>query len=383
MIKYCTYCLLPETKPDLKFDTNGKCSACTAFSNRKEIDWDLRKFEFDEIVKKFKSRKKGPWDCIVPVSGGKDSTAQVLKILELGLNPLAVNSRTCDLSNLGRENLENLQNLGIDCIEISPNPNVRRRLNKFCLQRVGDISWPEHLGIFTLPVKAAVMFEVPLIIWGENSQNEYGGPAASQSKNTLDRGWLEEFGGLLGLRVTDLIDSGEFKDSEVEIYTYPSQEKIDSVGVTGLFLGHYFQWDGLANSLIAKVNGFKSFSGIVEGSFADYENLDNYQHGIHDYFKFLKFGYGRATDIASILIRRGILSRNSIKGVVKEIDGRYPWTYLGKSLTSILENINMTIKEFDQLCDKYTNKKLFKIDSSNNFKRDLLGNLVKINYDNP
>ena len=381
-LKYCTNCLLPETKPDIGFDLNGVCTACTAFKNRKSIDWESRKIEFFEIIDKFKSHQGNGWDCIVPVSGGKDSTAQILKMLELGLNPLAVNSRTCDLSSLGRENLENIMNLGVDCIEFSPKQDIRKKLNKFCLERVGDISWPEHLGIFTIPVRAAVMFNVPLIIGGENSQNEYGGPASSQSNNVLDRNWLEEFGGLLGLRVSDLVDSGEFEEKDLNLYYYPSQEDLNRVGVTGLFLGHYFPWDGLSNVLISKAHGFKPFSSIVEGSYVDYENLDNHQHGIHDYFKFLKFGFGRATDIASIHIRRGLVSRDLALEAVKNLEGKFPWTYLGKKLNHILKNIDMTLTEFNLLCDSYTNKNIFKLDKNNELLKDESGNLVKVNYDN-
>lgn len=381
-IIYCTSCLLPETKPDLNFDSSGVCAACLAYSNRKQIDWKSRQEEFFQIIDKFRNTKKNSWDCIVPVSGGKDSTAQVLKMLELGLNPLAVNSRTCDLSTLGRANLENIMNLGVDCIEVSPKPNIRRRMNKFCLEKIGDIAWPEHVGIFTIPVRVALMFDVPLIIWGENSQNEYGGPASSQNNTILDRRWLEEFGGLIGLRVTDLIDSGEFKKSDLELYLYPDQDELNQAGVTGLFLGQYFPWDGLSNALIAKDNGFKSFDRIVEGSFADYENLDNYQHGIHDYFKFLKYGYGRATDIASIQIRRGLIERGVALEAVKELEGGYPWTYLGKNLKEILNNIDMNLTDFDLLCEKFTNKSLFRVDRNGELVKSKTGNLIKVNYDN-
>jgi N-acetyl sugar amidotransferase len=373
--------LFPETKPDLSFNSDGICSACTAYDNRSFIDWEARRTEFMGIVDRFSKNKKNNWDCIVPVSGGKDSTAQILKMLELGLNPLAINSRTCHLSPLGRENLENLNNLGVDCVEFSPRPDVRKKLNKFSLERVGDISWPEHLGIFTIPVRAAVIFNVPLIIWGENSQNEYGGPASSQTSNTLDRRWLEEFGGLLGLRVTDLLDSGEFKESDLTMYFYPTQDELNHVGVTGLFLGHYFPWNGYSNAIVSKIEGFKSFNKVVEGSFVDYENLDNYQHGIHDYFKFLKFGYGRATDIASMHIRRGLISRDKALKLVTKLEGNYPWTYLNKPLHEILDYINLTLDDFNRLCEKYTNKSLFK---SNNGKllKDEFGNLIKTNYDN-
>ena len=122
------------------------------------------------------------------------------------MNPLCVTSTTCDLSEIGRHNIENIKNLGVDYIEMSPNPIIRAKLNKIGLKTIGDISWPEHVGIFTIPVRAAVQYNVPLIVWGENSQNEYGGPAAAADNKVLNRRWLEEFGGLLGLRTNDLLN---------------------------------------------------------------------------------------------------------------------------------------------------------------------------------
>ena len=380
MINYCKLCLLPSTKPDLFFDDSGVCAACIAFENRTEIDWHSREREFLDIVAKYKG--KSNWDCLIPVSGGKDSTAQVIKMLELGLNPLCVTATTCDLSAIGRENIENLKNLGVDYVEFSPNPVTRRKLNKIGLEIVGDIAWPEHVGIFTIPVRAAVEFGVPLIIWGENSQNEFGGPAAAQEGNTLNRAWLEEFGGLLGLRVTDLVSNFGFKESALIPYTYPQDEELKRVGVTGLFLGHYFPWDGLSNALVAQAHGFRSYGLPVEGSMVDYENLDNHQHGIHDYFKFLKYGFGRATDIASLHIRRGRISREQALQIVIDRDGRYPASYLGKSLLEIISPLELSLNEFNQICDKFTNKALFRKNKSGELERQSDFSLTKINYDN-
>ncbi len=381
-IKYCIRCLLPETKPDLSFDASGVCSACNAFAKRREIDWDQRKSEFLDLVNKYKSQSSSSWDCIVPVSGGKDSTAQVLKMLELELNPLCVTSTTCDLSEIGRQNIENIKSLGVDYIEFSPNKNVRKRLNRFGLETVGDISWPEHVGIFTIPVRAAVQYNVPLIVWGENSQNEYGGPATSQDSPYLNRRWLEEFGGLLGLRVSDVQNALGLSQKQLIPYTYPSDEELTAVGVTGLFLGHYFPWDGVSNYLIASGNGFKTYGKTVEGSIVDYENVDNYQTGIHDYFKYLKFGFGRATDIASLHIRRGRLTREQALSLVKKHDGMYPSIYLNKSLGEVLSGIGVTIKEFDNLCDRFMNTNLFLKDSNGLVLRNDFGTPIKVNYDN-
>jgi hypothetical protein len=247
---------------------------------------------------------------------------------------------------------------------------------------VGDISWPEHVGIFTIPVRAAVQFNVPLLVWGENSQNEYGGPAAAAGNNTLNRRWLEEFGGMLGMRITDLKGMEGIEAKDLIPYTYPSDEDLVRVGVTGLFLGHYIPWDGLSNALIAQANGFHAYDKVVEGSMVNYENLDNHQTGIHDYFKFLKFGFGRATDLACMHIRRGRLTRQDGLEAVKRMDGIFPWEYLGKSLKDILRPLDISEDEFTRLCDKFTNKKIFRRDASGALLKDRNGNLTKINYDN-
>jgi N-acetyl sugar amidotransferase len=382
MLTYCKRCVMPDTKPDLHLGEEGVCNACLSYEKRKEIDWDARHAELLQVLEKYRKPGGSNWDCIVPVSGGKDSTYQVVRMLQLGLNPLCVTSTTCDLSPLGRKNIENLKHLGVDYVEISPNPLIRAKLNSIGLKQVGDISWPEHVGIFTIPVRAAVQFNVPLLVWGENSQNEYGGPAAAAENNVLNRRWLEEFGGLLGMRVTDLIGMEGIEAKHLISYTYPSDEELARVGVTGLFLGHYVPWDGLSNTLIAQANGFHTYDKVVEGSMVSYENLDNHQTGIHDYFKFLKFGFGRATDLACMHIRRRRLTRQDGLEAVMRLDGTFPWEYLGKPLEEILRPLDITVDEFINLCDKFTNKKIFKRDSSGALIKDRDGNLTKINYDN-
>lgn len=382
MLKYCTKCVMPHTKPDLSFDEEGVCSACRSFEKRQEIDWKTRRSELEVVLDRYRSKNGSNWDCIVPVSGGKDSTYQVVRMLQLGMNPLCVTATTCDLSEVGRKNIENIKSLGVDYIEFSPNKKVRAILNRIGLTQVGDISWPEHVGIFTIPVRAAVQYGVPLIVWGENSQNEYGGPAAASENNVLNRRWLEEFGGLLGLRVSDLVGIEGVEARHIIPYAYPTDEDLMRVGVTGIFLGYYIPWDGYSNALIAQANGFTTLDATVEGSIVNYENLDNHQTGIHDYFKYLKFGFGRATDIACLHLRRGRITRQDAIEMVKRRDGKFPWTYLGKPLEKILEPLEMSVEDFIKVCDRFTNKKIFKVNARNELVRDRHGNLIKINYDN-
>jgi hypothetical protein len=248
--------------------------------------------------------------------------------------------------------------------------------------QVGDISWPEHVTIFTLPVRIAVQMGIKLIVWGENPQNEYGGPAAAATGNTLTRRWLEEFGGLLGLRVTDLVGQEDIEPRHLVPYTYPSDDDLARVGVTGIFLGYYLPWDGLQNAIFAQSYGFETWPQMIEGSLCNYENLDNYQTGIHDYFKFIKYGFGRATDIASMHVRRGRLRREDARKLVKLHDGRFPWTYLGKPIEETLANIDLTFDEFVEVCDRFTNKRLFVTDRHGELVRGPDQHLTKINDDN-
>lgn len=381
-MRYCKLCLYPETKPDLSFDEHGVCNACLNYQYRDTVDWDQRKDEFLRVVEKYRSKNGDNYDCLVPVSGGKDSTYQLLRLLEVGMNPLCVTATTDDLSDIGRRNIENIKQLGVDYIEVTTNPVVRRRINRFTLETVGDISWPEHVTIFTIPVRVAVQHDIRLIVWGENPQHEYGGPAASTQQNVLDRRWLEEFGGLLGLRVSDIIGQIGVSRHDMIQYTYPTDAELARVGVTGIFLGYYFPWDGYRNALYAQGYGFETYPTMVEGALANYENLDNHQMGLHDYFKFLKYGFGRATDIACNHIRRGRLTRRDGLALVKHHDGKFPWTYLGKKIEDILAPLDMPIEEFIEICDRWTNKKLFKCDNQGKLIKDRFGNLQKLFIDN-
>ncbi len=382
MLTYCVKCVMPSTKPDLHLDNAGVCNACRSFEARKQVNWAVRRAELEAILEKYRNKDGTNWDCIVPVSGGKDSTYQVVQMLQYGMNPLCVTATTCDLTEIGRKNIQNIKQLGVDYIEVSPNPLVRAKLNRIGLMQVGDISWPEHVGIFTIPVRAAVQFNIPLIIWGENSQNEYGGPAAMAENNVLNRRWLEEFGGLLGLRVTDVIGMEGLVRKDLIPYFYPEDGDLARVGVTGIFLGHYVPWDGLSNVLVAQAFGFSVPALPTLGSMVNYENLDNHQVAIHEYFKFLKFGFGRATDHACLHIRRGRLTREMGLSIVKRLDGKFPWEYLGKSLEDTLRPLDIAVEEFIRICDRFTNKKIFKRDVSGALIKSRDGNLTKINYDN-
>jgi hypothetical protein len=231
----CRRCLYPSTKPDLWFD-DGVCSACIAFDKRKEIDWSKRQDEFMALVNANRGKSH---DVIVACSGGKDSTYQVVKCLELGLRPLAVCATTDDLSPWGRANLDNIANL-CDLIEVTPHKPTRRKISKFALEEVGDISWCEHHLIWSVPAREAVARDIPIVLYGECPQNEYGaGPSGSEVQTRLTKSWVHEFGGLLGLRLSDVSEILDIDERHLELYRYPE-------GAQAVFMGAYFEWNGTA-----------------------------------------------------------------------------------------------------------------------------------------
>ena len=378
MMKYCKTCLYPDTKPGLSFDENGVCDACNYIKLKEEINWEERRKELKQILEKFRSTDGKRYDCIIPISGGKDSTYQTYVIKEeFGLNPLVVNFHPHDFTDIGRKNIENLKKIGVDCIEFSANPITYSKLSKFGLLELGDFEWPEHIGIFTVPVQVAIAYKVPLIVWGENSQMEYGG--ADPDRVYLDKEWTEIHGGyfLKKIRAEDMTKHG-IEKKDLLPYIYPPNEIIEELGITGMFLGHFLKWDIFKQIEIVKKLGFSEFPENREGTYDRWENLDTKYTVFHDYFKWLKFGFGRATDHTSIEIRTGRMSRQKGLELVKEYEGKIP----RKFLDDFLHDAELTYDEFLKVCEKFTNEDLFKKDNDGKLIRDGNNNLEKINYDN-
>jgi N-acetyl sugar amidotransferase len=387
MISYCKNCVYPETKPDLKFDENGICDACRFQEIKNDIDWGERKEELIQILEKYRNKDSDNYDCIIPVSGGKDSHYQTYVIKkEFGLNPLLVAFRPREWTELGRKNLENLKTaLDVDCIEFTPKREVYKHMQKVGFLDYGDASWPEHFGIFTTPFQVAVNYKIPLIIWGENSQAEYGGPLEDSQSPNLNSDWRKKY----GTQIKTKDDPDGFRDPEYMLkygiekkdllpYIFPNEEEIVKIGVIGIFLGHYINWNAKKQLEIVKEIGFQVNDRPCEGTYTDYENLDNKGQGLHDYMKWIKFGFGRATDNASIDIRHNRISRTEGLELVKKYEGKIPECFLEEYLS----DFEITREQFFQTVDKFGNHDLFKKDKDGKLLRDDNGNLEKTNYDN-
>jgi len=358
-MRYCNRCVTPDTRPHIVFNEEGVCDACITSNKKNEgIDWDTRRKKLEEVLDKYRSKEPSRHDCIVPVSGGKDSTYQVYTLRnEFNMNPLAVTFAQCSITELGQHNLQSLKDIGVDHILYTPNPRIYRKLFKEGFVRVGDPCWACHAGIHTTPIQIAVKFNIPLLVYGENSQMEYGGPADSRDISTTDRRWLEEYG-LSGNRLDSMVN-GDIPLCELKPYIYPSDQEIKRVGITAIALGYYIKWDARKHLDIAltKTN-FKQSEEPYEGSWLTYENLDGKFVGFHDYTMYLKYGFGRATTQASIDVRNDRLTRAEAVEIVKKYDGIFPQKYFKE----FLDFVEMDEEEFWEVCDSFVNKKIFERD---------------------
>ena len=312
----CKKCCMVSTRPDTHY-IDGVCSACISYEKRKVADWKERE---DQLIQILETHKNGSgYDCIVPSSGGKDSTFQVIKLLELGAKPLVVTATTCHLTPIGRKNIDNLARYATT-IEVSPNKAVRAKLNRLGLQLVGDISLPEHIAIFTTPFKIAEQAGIPLIFYGENPQESYGGIPGSDEAKEMTRRWVTEFGGFLGLRPQDFVGVEGITEHDMQDYMPP-----ETTNATAYFLGQFFEWDSRRNAQVAIEHGMQVLDDPpCEASFWNFENVDNAQTGIHDHIMYLKYGYGRLAAQISVDVRSGFISRENALEIVGARDGIFP-----------------------------------------------------------
>lgn len=353
---YCKRCLFPDTKPDLYFDDEGVCDACRSAERKhgieNSIDWDERRQDFEKILADVKAKKRGKYDCIVPVSGGKDSTWQVYAMAKIHkLKVLAITFDQFDQTPTGEYNIKVLQDIGVDHIHFTLNPNIVRKLVKKGLELIGDPYWVNHVGIFTIPFYFANTLSVPLIVYGENPQFEYGGPTMSRDNMVMDRRWRQEFGGMRGLREEDMVDD-VISSEDMDALKFP---KASDQEVLGVFYGYFFKWDATEHLEVVKSLGWKALPKAPEGSWLDYENCDMKFIDIRERIKYLKYGYGRATDQLNISIRRSSIGRAEALEIARDVDGKVD----PESLKEFSEYIEMTEPELVSLIDSFVNEEIF------------------------
>jgi N-acetyl sugar amidotransferase len=273
------------------------------------------------LVKPYK-KSKG-YDCLIGISGGKDSHYQTWFVKEvLGLKPLTVTFNHLDNSQTGIRNLENLiTKFQVDHIRFTPNPEVVRKSCRVATQKLADPFWHEHAGIYTFPVQMAVKYQIPLIIWGEYGFMDLLGMFSHEDFIEMGKKLRMEHG-MRGMEVQDFLKGNRegLTERDMEWAVYPSNEEIEKLGLRGIYLGNYIKWDSNKQTK-QMITQFDFATEQKERTFNCYENVECYfNDSVHDYMKYLKYGYGRATDHASQLIRLGYITREEGAWLVNRFD---------------------------------------------------------------
>jgi len=350
-LKKCSRCGLPETYETIEFDTFGVCNICINTDYKGEgIDWSLRFKQLEELVSAF--RGKYDYDCIVPFSGGKDSTFTLWYIVEkLKLKPLVVQfnhgfMRPTLMSN----NERTFKRLGVDVISFTPKWSVVKLLMKESFKRKGDFCWHCHTGIFSYPMHVAINYNVPLVFWGEPSA-EYTAYYDYKS-NEIERVDEVRFNKAtnLGLTGEDMLEilSGapELDPRDLKPYTYPNLESLVKLDYQSVTLGSFIPWDVKANYEVIK-NELGWEGDEVEGmppGFYPYEKIECYMQGSRDYIKFLKRGYGRVTQMTALDLRTGRMEKVEAEKLIDQFEGKRP-----ASLDLLLEFLEMSESDFQSL----------------------------------
>lgn len=372
---YCKKCVYPHVSVNSILDDDGVCSACRVseeFSNLSRGFWEEREKRFVEVVSQFRQHDKGNYDCIIAVSGGKDSYWQTHLVKNVyGLNPLLVTYHGNNYLPEGQENLNRMRDVfGVDHLVFGPSVTTLRKLNRICFKKMGDMNWHAHAGIKIVPILAAVRYQIPLVVWGEITWTVSGMFSPDDYVEYNKRTVIEH--DMRGYDWRDMIDAEEgLEPSDLLWARFPSDDDLARVGVRGIYIGNFFRWDPNQHAKqMQDMYGFEVARQPFERTYRVMSNLDDmHENGIHDYLKFIKFGYGRASDHVSKDIRDGYMSRE--EGI--ELVRRYDHVKPRGDLARWLEYVNMTEAEFDRVADSFRNPRVWRIESGEWVKDNVWG----------
>jgi N-acetyl sugar amidotransferase len=367
-IRYCTRCTYGTASAvAITFDDQGVCSGCRVLAQASSIDWDERRLWLEELIDEHRSNDD--YDILIPVSGGKDSYFQThFAVHELGLKPLLVTYHGNNYLPEGQRNLDRMREV-FDCdhVIVRPSVDVLAKMNRLGFILQGDPNWHAHCGIFTVPIQVAVRYGVPLILWGEHGFMDLGGMFSYRDLVEFTAKFRLEHA-LRGFDWFDFTDEGLAKDGRSELSEglgskdlkwaqYPPDNEIDAKNIRGVYLSNFVRWDGVQNAeLMMDLYGWEPAQQPFERTYRRVSNLDDmHENGIHDYMKFIKFGYGRATDHSTKDIRAGRMTRAEGTEMVRRYDHVKPRT----DLVRWLEYVGMAEAEFDAIADRFRDQRVW------------------------
>lgn len=319
-MKYCRKCVMPDTRPGIKFNAEGVCSACQAYESASKIDWSKRFHELEELCSKYRRMNGSGYDCAIAVSGGKDSHFQVHLMKEImGMNPILFSVEdNFTMTEAGKHNLRNIsEEFGCNIISLKPDIKTQKALTRYTFEKYGKPTWFFDRLIYTYPLHMALAFHTPLLVYGENVSHEYGGNGDEETysaKGLLNNGVASD------ISIEELVSATSVPEQALEFTKAPSQELLDSLDP--MYCSYFVPWNSYNNYQFAKTRGFHDLTGEWERTHMaeQFDQVDSQAYLVHPWMKYPKFGHASATDYASRFVRYGMMSREDAIELVKKRD---------------------------------------------------------------
>jgi N-acetyl sugar amidotransferase len=358
-MKVCTRCLYTSSHPlYLTFDEEGVCSGCRVHEEKDILDWNERGEKLRRILDGYRNTTGNNYDCIIPVSGARDSHFIVHTIkYKYGMNPLLVTYNKHYNTDIGIRNLAYLRTL-MDCdmMMLTVSPEKVKKITRATLRRLGSIYWHCIAGQTVYPVQVAVKLKVPLIIWGAHQGVDQVGMFSHTDEVEMTRKYRKEHD-LMGIEAEALINDefDNIKEADILPFTYPDDKELEKIGVRGIYLNNYIRWDSKAQHE-AMIRQYAYETTTQTRTFDNYHDIDCFNYAdVHDYIKFVKHGYGKVTDQVCREIRLKRMTREQGIQLVKDYIGRAP-----QHLQLFLNWIGITENAFHYIIDQHRRPDIWK-----------------------
>lgn len=357
-MKFCTKCIMPDTRPGITFNKDGVCIACQNNERKKSIDWNARYEELKVLCDKYRRKTPGQYDCIIAVSGGKDSHYQVYVMKELmNMNPLLITVEDFfTMTEAGKHNIKNISEaFGCNIISFKPNRRAAKVISKYMFEKYGRPLWYVDRLLYTVPLYYAAALNIPLLVYGENVSYEYGGVDDEETYSARE----QVFNGVApGVELQELVDAGVPRD-ELAYLDAPSRETLNQLDP--IYLSYFVEWNGIRNYEFAKRRGFKDLTHEWDRTnhIENFNQIDSYGYLLNAWMKYPKFGHAYATDYAARWVRYGLLTREEAVKLAEERDHNLD----PKIAEDFCAFVGMSITEFYDALDRLYNKELFEQNS--------------------
>lgn len=357
-MKYCKKCVMPDTRPGIKFDKDGICIPCKNHERKRQVDYRARFEELKKICEKYRGMNGSSYDCAIAVSGGKDSHFQVHIMKEvMEMNPILFSVEdNFTMTEAGKHNLKNIsETFGCHIISLKPDIKTQKILMRKTFEKYGKPTWFIDRLIYTYPILMALKFNTPLLVYGEDVSYEYGG--SDSNKETYSAKQILSNGVASDIELNELMGGGITKQ-DLDLTIAPSKEEINKLDP--IYLSYFLPWNSYSNYIFAKSRGFHDLTGEWDRTMTaeNFDQVDSVAYLVHAWMKYPKFGHACATDYAARFIRYGMLSRDEAINIVKQKDHALD----PKAVEDFCKFTGYSETEFWTIMDKFYNKDIFKKD---------------------